>query len=94
MNTNARILVVTVILIGTFALLGWMHAENTYDFDIRSIIPFMRGRGVTLHDWGALALILLGVWGIRRLCRPTESKDDSSSAGEWYEEVDDIDADV
>ena len=94
MNTNVRILVVTFILMGTFALLGWMRADSVFDFDIRSIIPFMRGRCVTRHDWGALALILLGVWGIRRLCRPTEPKGDSSPAGEWYEEVDDIDADV
>jgi hypothetical protein len=94
MSTHARVLVVTLILIAAFALLGWMRSDNAYDFDLRSILPFMRGRGVTLHDWGALALILLGVWGIRRLCRPTESKGDSSSPSEWYEDVDDFDADV
>ena len=94
MNTHARVLVITLILIATFALLGWMRSDNMYDFDIRQTLPFLRGRGVTLHDWGALALILLGVWGIHRLYSPTKSDGDSSSTGDWYEEEDDIDADV
>ena len=98
MNTHARVLVITLILIATFALLGWMRSDNMYDFDIRSVIPFMRGRGVTLHDWGALALILLGVWGVRRLYKSANTsgsrKQSRSHVDEDYDVEDDVDRDV
>ena len=71
---NTKILQVVAILIITFAALSWIRSDGQYDFDIRSIIPFMRGSDISLYDWGGLALILLGIWGIGRLRRGAEER--------------------
>ena len=91
---NTKVLQIFVILLIGFVVLNWLRSDGSYDFDIRSAIPFMRGRGITLHDWGGLILLVLGVWGVSRLYRSTESGNESSSNGDWYDEEDDVDADV
>ncbi len=63
---NVKALQIGLILILMLAVLTWMRSEGRYDFDIRSVIPFMHGE-VTLYDWGGLAIILFGLWGLGRL---------------------------
>jgi hypothetical protein len=58
---------VTVILLLTLALLGWLRADH--GFDVRSIVPFLSGREIGPFDWGGLALLVLAAWGLSRLNR-------------------------
>ena len=85
---NAQIVKVAAILIITMAVLFWLRSDGRYDFDIRSIIPFMRGEA-TLHDWGGLCLIGLGLWGLGRLRRGrTSTAEASSDDDDSYEDGD------
>lgn len=85
---NTKVIQVTVIVIVTLVVLGWLRSDGSYDFDLRSILPFLRGE-VTLHDWGALALLGLGLWGLGRLRRdPEEDAGTEDEAAEAYEETD------
>jgi hypothetical protein len=65
---NLKIIQIAAILLVTLAILSWLRSDGRYDFDIRSILPFMRGK-VTMYDWGSLTLIVLGLWGLGRLNR-------------------------
>ena len=67
---NFKIMKLTAILLVTIVALNYLRANGVFDFDIRTIVPFMRG-DVTVHDWGGLALIGLGLWGLARLQRQT-----------------------
>ena len=91
---NVRMAKILLVLLVSLAVLGWLRADGSYDFDIRSIIPFMRGSEVGLHDWGGLILIGLGVWGLGRLCGPPKEDDSSTTFGDEHEEEDDVDADA
>ncbi len=62
---NAKLAKLTVILVLVLSLMVWLRG-NTYDFDIRSIIPFMRNQ-VTLYDWAGLAIGCLFAWGVSRI---------------------------
>lgn len=72
---STKIFKLALIALITFALIGWLRVDGFFDFDIRAIVPFMRG-DVTIHDWGALALIILGCWGAARLRRGTRDQED------------------
>lgn len=67
---NLKVMKLAALVLVTFVALNWLRADGVFDFDIRSIVPFMRG-DVTVHDWGGLALIGLGIWGFARLQRQT-----------------------
>lgn len=68
---NLKFMKLAGILLVTFVALNWLRANGVFDFDIRTIVPFMRG-DVTVHDWGGLVLIGLGIWGLSRLRRQTD----------------------
>ena len=59
---NTKTLHIVLILVVSLAVLAWLRSDGHYDFDVRSVIPFMRGE-VTLHDWAGVVLIVLGIWG-------------------------------
>lgn len=65
---NTKILQIAAIVLITLAVLIWLRSDGRYDFDLRETLPFLRGK-VTLHDWGSLAIIALGLWGLGRLRR-------------------------
>ena len=90
---NAKILRIVVILVIMLAVLSWIRSDGRYDFDIRTIVPFMHGSDVTIYDWGGLILIALGVWGFARLgwgegILP-QGRDDNAGSDTW-EVIDDI----
>ena len=95
---NIKALQIVIILLITFAVLSWIRSDGEYDFDIRSIIPFMRGSDISIYDWGGLALILYGLWGLGRLrggarttIRPLESEPEPI---EEYEPIDEFEDEV
>ena len=70
MKTN-HIIAITVVLVVGIAIIAWLR-QGGFDYpgkDIRKIIPFMRGKPITIYDFGGVAMILLGLWGWRRLHR-------------------------
>jgi hypothetical protein len=61
-------IIITVAVVVTLAILVWLR-NDSYTFSVLKTIPFLRGPDVTLYDWGALALLGLGLWGLSRLRR-------------------------
>ena len=82
---TSKIIKTTIATIVTLAILGWLRADR-FDFDIRSIIPFMRGE-VTLYDWCGLSLVVFGLWGYSRLYREDE---ETASEPEEYDYEEDL----
>lgn len=83
---NAKILKCAAIVLVAVAILAWLREDGVYDFDLRTIIPFMHGeRGV--YDLGGIALLGLGWWGVMRLrhrSAPREDVDEQDFAQNEY----------
>lgn len=67
---NARIVKMVVAIVIALSVLVWLR-DGRRDFDIRSTLPFMRGRKPALYEWGALAMAGIGAWGLWRSMRQT-----------------------
>lgn len=72
-RVNMKIIQIAAIILVTLAILSWLRSDGRYDFDIRTIIPFMRGE-VTLYDFGSLVLIILGLCGLSSLRRASRDR--------------------
>jgi len=97
MAVNSKIITITIIVILTCAALIWIRSDGLYDFDIRTVLPFMGGRrDIGAYDWGGLALVGLGLWGIGRLLHRGQTSGDEQSGvrDDEYEIHDDVDRDV
>lgn len=64
---NRRIVLIVLTVVVALSLLSWIRSEGRHAFDIRSIVPFMRGSDTTVYDWGGLVLVVVGIWGLLRL---------------------------
>ena len=64
---NWKAIQITSVLIILLVILAFIRSGS--DFDIRSIIPFMSGRDIGIHDWAGLVLLIMIFLGIRRLRR-------------------------
>ncbi len=65
---NWNVIKVVIVLIITFAILGFIRSGT--DFDMRAIIPFFSGRDIGLYDWAGLVLVVFVWWGLARLRQP------------------------
>lgn len=68
-----RTVLVTLVVLLTLALLGWMRADH--QFDPRRLIPFLHGEA-TLYDAAGLAVIVIALIGLTRLHRGPATEDD------------------
>jgi hypothetical protein len=97
MAVNSKIILITIILVLTFAALVWIRSDGLYDFDIRTALPFMGGRrGIGAYDWAGIALLAISLWGLGRLLRRSQPPDDERrwTRDDDYEIDDDVDSDV
>ena len=68
-----RSMLVTVVVLLTLALLGWIRADH--QFDPRRLIPFLHGEA-SLYDAAGLVVIGIALWGLARLHRgPTPDEE-------------------
>lgn len=80
---------ISAILIVAFAAMVWLRSNGRHGFDIRSVVPFMRGT-VTVYDFGGLALAAFACWRLARLgaadghaASPTPSKRSPLARVRW-----------
>ncbi|MBL1216575.1 MAG: hypothetical protein D8M59_03685 [Planctomycetes bacterium] len=71
MNSRRIVGIAIVILLALTALV-WLRGEGRNDFDLRTVVPFMRSRsdshvGVNLYDYAGLALLIMAGLGLARL---------------------------
>ena len=64
---NGKHLQIALILLLTLGILKFIRGGQ--GFDIRSVIPFMSGRDISIYDWAGLALLIIVAWGLVRLRR-------------------------
>jgi di/tricarboxylate transporter len=65
-------IVVLVLIIVT--LVAWITRD--YPFEWRELLPFGAHRAVGLHDWAALALLVIALIGARRIVRQGDRHDE------------------
>jgi len=87
-----------LILAGTFFVISWLREDHGDFGSVVRTLPFCGGYKPSFYDIGAVALIVLLIWGFRRLKgvgRDTgEPSDDSyEDEYEWEEEPDDDEED-
>jgi len=63
---------ITLILLGTAAVIHFIKADNA--IDIRRALPFLDGEVPNAYHIGALAIILLFLWGLARLGRHDDDR--------------------
>ena len=94
---NSKLILVTIIVILTFAALIWIRSDGAYDFDIRTVLPFMGGRrDIGAYDWAGIALLAISLWGLSRLLHRGQTSGDEQQGvrDDEYEIDDDVDSDV
>ena len=74
---------ITMILLVILLLIHWVRGGE--DFHIAKVLPFCGGAKPGLYDIGAVALVLLCIWGLSRLGHRSQSDD-------FYEDEDDQDS--
>ena len=82
MNWKAIQLLVAVIAL--LVILAFIRAHSA--FDVRSILPFLGGQEVSIHDWAGVPLLLLFVWGISRLRRLKRNPEGRHTTGSSAQE--------
>ncbi|MFA6132818.1 MAG: hypothetical protein WC869_02235 [Phycisphaerae bacterium] len=78
-----RLAKITIVLIIIAALIGWIRDEHTLGH-IAKCLPFCSGAKPSFFDFGAVAMVILAIWGLARLKR---HGDDGNSGPEdaWPE---------
>ena len=58
---------ITIVLIAVFVILKWLCVQDK--FPLPTTLPWLGGHEPCFYDFGALALIILAILGLRRLSR-------------------------
>lgn len=83
-----RAMLVTIVVLLTLALLGWMRDDH--QFDTRRLIPFLHGEA-TLYDAAGLVVIVIALWGLARHHRGPVTDDEPRYEYEDPQDLEDDD---
>lgn len=63
--SSRKVVVITLVVMICFAIINWMRGDS-HAPDIRTVVPFLDGRSISIYSFGGLALVLLGLLGFSR----------------------------
>jgi hypothetical protein len=67
-----KVVWIVLLILLLASLIGWVRGDAV--FPIVQALPFLGGYSPGIYDAGACIMILITVWGIRRLNRRNEDK--------------------